>query len=74
MYLIYQRWLSNIFVFDFIVGQRGLARRAPVDDAVTAINPALIVQVFEDLGDRQRQAFVEREPGALPIATAADTS
>jgi hypothetical protein len=52
----------------FLVGQRRVAPRTPVDDAVAAIDQALVEQVDEHLEDRVAVLLVQREPGAGPVA------
>jgi hypothetical protein len=56
----------------FLVGERGQAARAPVDDVVAAIDEPLLVQRDEDVADGFGKALVEREPGTLPVARAAE--
>src|ERR1051325_3714154 len=53
---------------DFDVGDGGAAVRAPVDDGQVAIDQAVFVQLDEDVADGAREAFVEREALASPVA------
>ena len=56
---------------DFEVGDRGLEFRIPVDQPLGLVDQALAVQLHEDLGDRLRQAFIEGEALAAPVARGA---
>ena len=49
-------------VLDLDVGQRSQAARAPVDDALGAVDETVVVQPLEDREDGAREPFVHREP------------
>ncbi len=55
-------------VLDLVVGQRGVAARAPVDDVVALVDEAFLVQADEHLAHRPRQPLVHGEPFPLPVA------
>ena len=55
-------------VLDLRVGEGGCAVRAPVDDAVAAVNQPFFIEVDEDLLDRAGTALVHREALARPVA------
>ncbi len=57
---------------DFEVGNRGLEFRVPVDQALGFVDQPFAAQLHEHLGDRLRQAFVEREALAAPVARGAE--
>ena len=57
---------------DLEVGDRGLELRVPVDQPLGLVDQPLAVQLHEHLGDRLRQAFVEREALAAPVARGAE--
>ena len=61
-----------VLVFDLVIGEGGMAARAPVDDIVTLVDQAFLVQADEDLAHRRRQPFVHRESLALPVAGGAE--
>jgi hypothetical protein len=50
-----------------LVGERGEAARAPVDDAVAAVDEPLLVQTHEHLAHRRGELRVQREAGARPV-------
>ena len=54
--------------FDFRVGKRGLALRAPVDDAVAAVDQALVIELDKHLQYRVGAALVHGESLTAPIA------
>ncbi len=56
------------------VGDRRVAARAPVDDAVAAVDQALFVEGDEDLADGSGEPVVEREPFSGPIAGEAEAA
>ncbi len=61
-----------VLVLDLVIGQGGMAARAPVDDIVALVDQAFLVQADEDLAYRRRQPLVHREPLALPVAGGAE--
>ena len=61
-------------MIDFEVGQRGFAARTPVDQAHRAVDEFLVVEIDEDFGHRLREAGVEREALAAPVARRAEAS
>ena len=60
-----------LLALDFQVGQHRLAARAPVHDAVVAIDQSLVVEPHEDLAHRAGQPLVHREAQARPVARGA---
>ena len=56
----------------FEIGDRGLKFRVPVDQPLVAIDQPLAVELHEYLRDGFRQALVEREALARPIAGGAE--
>ncbi len=62
----------RLVVLDFEVGDRRLAARTPVDDALATIDQALVVEVDEGGADRLRRARVEGEALARPVAGGAE--
>ncbi len=52
----------------FRVGNGGFAVRAPVDDALAAIDQAFFIEADKDLADRFGAALVQREALAVPVA------
>ena len=52
---------------DFQVADRGLDGRVPVDQALAAIDQALVVELHEGLGDHLRQLVVHGEVLAAPV-------
>jgi len=59
-------------VFDLLVGDRGLAADAPVDEVLAAVDPPLPVEVLEGRLDRAREPGIEGEALAAPVAGAAE--
>ena len=57
-----------LLMLDLGIGQRGLAGRAPVDDALPAVNISLVIEIDKYRFDRLGAAFVESEALALPVA------
>ena len=55
-------------MFHLEVGEGGLTARAPVGDALSPVDEALLVEVDEGFADGLRRAFVEGEPPACPVA------
>ena len=53
---------------DFCVGNRRLAVRAPVDNALAAVDQPLLVEADEHLAHGLAAALVERKALALPVA------
>ena len=62
---------SRLFVLDFEIGQRGLAARAPVDHVIAAIDQSFFVQAHEGFAHGARQAGIESEALARPVAAIA---
>ena len=56
-----------VLVLDLDLRDGGVTTRAPIDDAVPAIDEALLVQGDEHLAHRSGQPVVEREPLPGPI-------
>ena len=61
----------HVGVRHFEIGDRGVAARAPVDHVLAAVDQALFVQADEDLADGAREAGIEREALARPVAAGA---
>jgi hypothetical protein len=55
-------------VLDFQVGEGGLAARAPVDHVLAAVDETLFVEADEDFAHRAREAGIEGEALAAPVA------
>ena len=55
-----------------LVGERGEAARAPVDDVFTPVDQPLLVQAHEHLTHSPAEPGIKRERGALPVAGGAD--
>ncbi len=62
----------DLAVFDFVVGQGGLVHRTPVDQVGPLVDQSLVIEAFENGTDGFREALVERETGAGPVARAAE--
>ena len=58
-------------VLDFVVGEDGLRGRVPVDEALAAIDQAVLEELEERRPDRLGADVVHRESGPLPVARAA---
>ncbi len=56
-----------LLVFHLDVGQSGVATGAPVDQAVVAIDQAVLVQLDEHRAHRRGEAFVHGEALPLPV-------
>ena len=56
-----------LFALDLEVGHRRAERRVPVDEALAAIDEAVVVQAHERFEHRGRQTFVHREALARPV-------
>ena len=61
-----------LFVLHFRVGNGGLADRAPVDDAASLIDPALLVHLAEDFRDGLVAALVHGKALAVPVTGGAE--
>ena len=59
-------------MLDLEVGQRGAAVDAPVDDALAAVDQAVLVEVRERLAHRALARLVHRERLALPVGRGAE--
>ncbi len=57
---------------DLEVGDRGLELRVPVDQALVLVDEPLAMELDENPGDRARQACVQREALAAPVAGGAE--
>ena len=57
---------------DLEVGDRGVQRRRPVDHVLAAIDQPLVVEPHEGVAHRAREAGVEREALARPVAAGAE--
>ncbi len=58
-------------VLDLVVGDRGLERAVPVDDARATVDEALVEEAHEGLADGLRHRRLEREARPRPVAGAA---
>jgi hypothetical protein len=61
-----------LLVLDLDIRERGVTARAPVHQAVGAIDEPLAVESHEDLDHRAGKPFVHREPLARPVAGGAE--
>ncbi len=57
---------------DLEIRDRGLKLGVPVDEPLVLVNEPLAIELDEHLGDRARQALVEREALAAPVAGGAE--
>ena len=57
---------------DLEVRNRGLKLGVPIDEALVLVDEPLAIELNEHLGDRARQALVERKPLAAPVAGGAE--
>ena len=57
----------RLLVLDLEIRERGEAARAPVDEALGAIDEALIEEAHEGFAHRDRQPLVHREALAIPV-------
>ena len=63
-----------LFIFNFRVGQRRLAFRAPINDPIAAVDQPFVIKLTEHFDDRAVAAFVHREAFTLPVAGGAQFS
>src|SRR5690606_24160272 len=56
------------------VGERGEAPRTPVDDALRAVDQAVVVQPLEDGVDGPGEPFIHREALAVPVHRIAEAA
>ena len=59
---------GDIDVRDLKIAERGVAMRAPVDHVLAAVDEAAVIEADEDFADGAREAGIEREALAAPIA------
>ena len=64
----------DVDVRDLEVGERGQVERAPVDDPVRAVDPALLPQVDEEAHDGADVRLVHREALAAVVERGADAA
>ncbi len=57
----------GLLVFDLVVGQGGMAARAPVDDVVSLVDQAFLIQADKNLADGGGQPGIHGEAFALPV-------
>jgi hypothetical protein len=62
----------HLLLLGFLVGERGEAAGAPVDDVVSPVDQALLVQADEHLAHGAGEVLVQGEVGAGPVGRAAD--
>ena len=62
----------RVLMVHFLVGERGEASRAPVDDPVAAVDESLVVETHEHFADRAREPLVHGEALARPVHRIAD--
>ena len=60
---------SDFFVLHFEIRERGLAARAPVDDVIALVDESFFVEAHEGFAHGAREAGIEREAFARPVAT-----
>ena len=58
----------HLMMFSLLVGERGVAARAPVDDVFAAVDQALLVKPDKDFPDGATVTVVHRKARARPIA------
>src|SRR5699024_6421114 len=63
-----------LVILDLGVAERRLARRTPIDDAVAAIDHALVVEIDEHLEHRLGTTLIHRERLARPVARRTQTA
>ncbi len=63
-----------VLVIDLDVGDRRQTARAPVDDALGAVDQSVVVEVLEDRLDGLGQALVHGEALARPVQTGTEAS
>ncbi len=61
-------------LLDLEVGDRGMQLGVPIDQALVAINQALLVEIDEHLADRVRQAVIHGETLARPVRRGAQAA
>src|SRR5690349_8446886 len=61
-----------LLVLDLEIAHGGLEVGRPIDQVGTAVDQALVVEPLEGRPHRPREAGVEREPLARPVARGAD--
>ena len=54
------------------IGDRGLKLGVPIDEPLVLVYEPFAIELREHLGDRAREALVEREPLAAPVAGGAE--
>ncbi len=59
----------GLFVLHFEIRERGLAARAPVDDVIALVDESFFVEAHEGFAHGAREARIEREAFARPVAT-----
>ena len=64
----------HLLVHDLEIGDRRLVERAPVDDAVRAVDPAAVPEPDEERHDRADVGVVHREPLARVVERTAEPS
>ena len=62
----------HLFVFGFLIRQRGLAARAPVDDVFAPVNESFAIKLNEHFAHGPGQAFVHGKAFPVPVAGAAE--
>src|SRR5439155_6151539 len=72
---VVQEWVAHVpeeaihlLVLYLQVRERGHAARAPVDDALTAVNDPIVVHLYEGRADCPLWAFVHGEDVSVPVA------
>jgi hypothetical protein len=56
-----------LFMFDFKVGQRRVAPRAPIHNVGSFVYEPLLIKTYENPADGSGKAFIHSEPFPLPI-------
>ena len=67
-YLKRHRWPFTSTCCDFEIGDRRVQRRVPVDETLVAVEQAVAIELNENLAHGARQAFIQREAFARPVA------
>ncbi len=61
-----------LLILDFGIGNRSLALRAPVDDAVALVDPSLLMHLHENLRDGTIASLVHGETLTVPVTGRAE--
>src|SRR5512136_1422883 len=59
---------GDLVMFHFEVGQGGLTPGTPIDDVITPVDQAFLIEADENFFDRFRETFIHRKPLTAPVA------